>query len=80
MPKTSTVDAALRITLAATWPDSTPAPLTSNDRNRSSKPFVISWLTLTAVVAEPKPAQSTRTPGTTYETCAVPVCTAPPNR
>ena len=35
------------------------------DRNRSMMPPVMSWLTLTAVVAAPKPAQSRMTPGTT---------------
>jgi hypothetical protein len=66
--RTSSVDAALRTTLAATWPPSTAAPLTSIDRRRSTIPPVMSWLTLTAVVAEPNPAHSRMTPGTTYVT------------
>jgi hypothetical protein len=35
------------------------------DRNRSMMPLFMSWLTLTAVCAEAKPAQSRITPGTT---------------
>ena len=51
-PKTSTVEAALRATLAATWPASTAAPPTSIERRRSMIPPVMSWLTVTAVVAD----------------------------
>jgi hypothetical protein len=40
----------------------------------------MSWLTLTAVVAEPNPAHNKITPGTTYVTYAVPVSIAPPKR
>ncbi len=62
---TRTVEAALRITLAATCPDSTAAPPMSIERNRSMMPPVMSWLTLTAVIDAPNPAQSSKTPGTT---------------
>ena len=42
-------------------------------------PFMSSQ-TRTAVSAEPKPAHSTRTPGSTYVTYAVPVWMAPPDK
>jgi hypothetical protein len=64
-PSTRTVEARLRATLAATCPARMAAPPTSSDRNRSTIPPVRSWLTLTAVLAAPKPAHSSRTPGTT---------------
>ena len=64
-PNTSTVEARLRTTLAATWPARTDAPATSRDRNRSMIPPVMSVVTLTAVVAAPNPALSSTTPGTT---------------
>jgi hypothetical protein len=55
----------LRATLAVTWPNSTAAPLTSSERKRSTIPPCMSSLTLTAVIAAPKPAHSSSTPGTT---------------
>jgi hypothetical protein len=79
-PSTSAVDTRLRSTLAATWPASTAPPRTSIDRNRSTMPPFMSWLTVTAVVAAPEPAHSRMTPGTTYVTYLVPVSMAPPNR
>jgi hypothetical protein len=51
--------------LATTCPASTEAPATSIDRNRSMIPPVMSLLTVTAVIEAPKPALSSRTPGTT---------------
>ena len=62
---TSSVEARLRAALAATCPASTAAPPTSIARSRSMIPLVMSWLTLTAVVAELKPAHRRITPGTT---------------
>jgi hypothetical protein len=50
---TSSVEATLRTTLAATCPARTDGPPTSSERSRSTIPPVMSWLTLTAVVAEP---------------------------
>ena len=41
-PKTSTVEAAFRTTLAATCPQTTAAPLTSSDRKRSMIPLCMS--------------------------------------
>ena len=64
-PNTSAVEAALRSALAATCPQRIAGPPTSIDRKRSTMPPVMSWLTVTAVVAEPKPAHSRITPGTT---------------
>jgi hypothetical protein len=64
-PNTKMVDAVLRATLAATCPARIAAPPMSIDRNRSTIPPFMSGLTLTAVVADPNPAQSSRTPGTT---------------
>jgi len=64
-PSTNTVETALRTTLATTWPPNTAAPLTSIERKRSMMPVVMSLHTLTAVIAEPNPAQRTSTPGTT---------------
>ena len=64
IPKTSAVDAVLRTTLAVTWPARTALPETLSDLNLSMMPPVMSWLTLTAVLAAPNPAHSSRTPGT----------------
>ena len=55
----------LRTTLATTWPVRKATPPMFMDRNRSTMPSVMSVQTRTAVSAEPKPAQSTSTPGTT---------------
>lgn len=44
-----------RTKLAATWPPSTAAPLTSIDRNRSTMPSFMSSVTLIAVIAATKP-------------------------
>jgi len=63
--KTRTVEAVLRTMLAATCPARTAGAPTSMDQNRSMMPPVMSWLTVTAVVAEPKPAHNRITPGTT---------------
>ena len=64
-PNTIAVEAALRSALAATWPARIDGPPTSIERKRSTMPPAMSWLTVTAVVAEPKPAHSRITPGTT---------------
>lgn len=64
-PKTSAVATVLRSTLAATWPARIGVPPMSSDRKRSTMPPVMSWVTVTAVLAEPKPAHSSITPGTT---------------
>jgi hypothetical protein len=64
-PNTSTVEARLRTTLAATCPARTDAPATSMDRNRSMTPPVMSLVTPTAVIEAPNPAHSSSTPGTT---------------
>jgi hypothetical protein len=64
-PNTRMVDAMLRAMLAATWPARIAGPRTSMDRNLSMIPPVMSWLTLTAVIAAPNPAHRTRTPGST---------------
>jgi hypothetical protein len=64
-PNTSTVEARLRTTLAATCPARTDAPATSMDRNRSMMPPVMSAVTPTAVIEAPNPAHSSSTPGTT---------------
>ena len=55
----------LRTTLATTWPVRKATPPMFMDRNRSTMPPVMSVQTRTAVSAEPKPAHSTSTPGTT---------------
>gem|GEM_PF-1942643 len=62
---TSTVEAMFRSRLAVTCPASTAVPGTSRDRNRSMIPPVMSWQTVTAVVAAPVTAHSSKTPGTT---------------
>jgi len=51
--------------LAATCPVSTAELAIGNDWKRSMIPPTISAQTLTAVVAEPKPAHSRMIPGTT---------------
>jgi hypothetical protein len=51
-PRTSTVEAALRAMLATTCPVRTATPPMSMDRNRSMMPPCMSWVTVTAVVAE----------------------------
>ena len=64
-PNTSTVEARLRTTLAATCPARMAGPVTSIDRKRSMMPPVMSVVTLTAVIEAPNPAHSSSTPGTT---------------
>ena len=49
----ATVDAALRATLATTWPARNAAPPTSSERKRSTMPPVMSLETLTAVIDAP---------------------------
>ena len=53
------------MTLAATWPDRNGRLPTSMARKRSMTPLVMSRQTVTAVVADPTPAHSSSTPGTT---------------
>lgn len=80
---TSVVETRLRTVLAATWPARIGIPPMSRVRKRSMMPPFMSSLTATAVVAEPKPAQRNRTPGTTYmtyESYCVPVSMAPPKK
>ena len=62
---TSTLEAALRATLAATCPASTGRLPMSMARKRSMMPPVMSRQTVTAVLADPTPAHSSSTPGTT---------------
>ncbi len=62
---TSTVDTMLRTRLATTCPASTEVPDTSSERNRSMMPPVMSWQTVTEVVAAPVTAHSSSTPGAT---------------
>ena len=62
---TSSVDTKLRSKLAVTCPASTAVPDTSRDRKRSMMPPAMSWQTVTAVVAAPVTAHSSRTPGAT---------------
>ncbi len=64
-PSTSTVETVLRATLATTCPARIEVAPTSIVRSRSIIPVVRSVVTLTAVPAAPKPAQSSSTPGTT---------------
>lgn len=64
-PRTRTVETMLRTALEATWPARIDLPPTSSERRRSMMPPFMSSLTPTAVPDEPKPAQSSRTPGTT---------------
>ena len=52
-PSTTTVDAALRATLATTCPARNAAPPTSSERRRSTSPLDMSLDTLTAVIDAP---------------------------